>query len=387
MDSGATCVWLVWFMRGGAVRLGSGLRSVRVGGRRRSPSGSLGERALRWLAVVGLVLLAAGCDGGADAELLVLRGSTMGTSYSVQLVDAPASLDADALQRRIDALLLDINGLMSTYQPDSELSRFNANASTEWVPVSAELARLVAEAQAISTASGGAFDVTVGPLVNLWGFGPEVKADELPSQDEIDAALARIGYAKLQVRLDPPALRKQQPDLYLDLSAIAKGYGVDRVAVLLTEAGIVNALVEIGGELYGHGHNGRGEPWRIAVEKPDPRARRVFRVVPLLDRGMATSGDYRNFFELDGRRYSHSIDPATGRPVAHALASVTVLGDSTALADAWATALLVSGPERGFALAQRLGLEALLIEHDGEGLVARSTEAFDAVVGEGATGE
>ncbi len=337
--------------------------------------------------MVGVVLLAAGCDGGADAELLVLRGSTMGTSYSVQLVDAPASLDADALQRRIDALLLDINGLMSTYQPDSELSRFNANASTEWVPVSAELARLVAEAQAISTASGGAFDVTVGPLVNLWGFGPEVKADELPSQDEIDAALARIGYAKLQVRLDPPALRKQQPDLYLDLSAIAKGYGVDRVAVLLTEAGIVNALVEIGGELYGHGHNGRGEPWRIAVEKPDPRARRVFRVVPLLDRGMATSGDYRNFFELDGRRYSHSIDPATGRPVAHALASVTVLGDSTALADAWATALLVSGPERGFALAQRLGLEALLIEHDGEGLVARSTEAFDAVVGEVAKGE
>jgi len=362
---------------------------------RRFRRDGVSDRSLtvRWATLLQLlsfcvVVLAPGCGGDAGPDVVALRGSTMGTSYSVQLVDAPASLDPDALQRRIDALLAEVSGLMSTYQPDSELSRFNANPSTDWVPVSAELARLVAEAQRIGAASSDAFDVTVGPLVNLWGFGPEVKADELPAPDQIDAALARTGQDKLQVRLAPPALRKQQPDLYLDLSAIAKGYGVDRVSALLAEAGVANALVEIGGELYGHGHNGRDAPWRIAVEKPDPLARRVFRVVPLLDRGMATSGDYRNFFELDGRLYSHTIDPTTGRPVTHGLASVTVLGESTARADAWATALLVLGPERGFILAQGLGLAALLIERDGDALVARSTEAFDAVVGEaGPSGE
>ena len=371
--------------------LGLAVTTLRLRLRHGGASGrllTLGWTAPFWpLSVAVAALLAAGCHGAAGPEVVVLRGSTMGTSYSVQLAEVPASLDAEALQRRIDALLAEVNGLMSTYQPDSELSRCNASPSTDWVPVSAELARLVAEAQAIGAASGDAFDITVGPLVNLWGFGPEVKAEQLPSQQEIDAALARIGHAKLAVRLDPPALRKQRPDLYLDLSAIAKGYGVDRVAALLEQAGIANALVEIGGELYGHGQNGRGEPWRIAVEKPDPLARRVFRVVPLLDRGMATSGDYRNFFELDGRRYSHSIDPSTGRPVMHALASVTVLDESTARADAWATALLVLGPERGYALAQRLGLAALLIERDGDALVGRATDAFDAIVGAGSSGE
>ena len=333
-----------------------------------------------WLVPLCAMLFTAGCDRGIDSDVLALRGSTMGTTYSVQVTELPPSVDGVALQRRIDALLREVNGLMSTYQPDSELSLFNASQSTEWFPVSPELARVVNQAQEINAASDGAFDVTVGPLVNLWGFGPEVKADQLPTQPEIDAALANTGHAKLQVRIDPPALRKERPGLYVDLSAIAKGYGVDRVAELLAEEGIANALVEIGGELHGRGHNGRGEPWRIAVERPDPAARSVFRVVPLRDMGMATSGDYRNFFQLDGKRYSHTIDPATGRPVTHALASVTVVGASTARADAWATALLVLGPEQGLSLAQQLGLAALLIEQDGDAQVAHATDAFDAVV-------
>ena len=325
------------------------------------------------------LVLTAGCDRDAGRAVLALSGSTMGTSYSVQVADPPPSIDGAALQRRIDALLADVNGLMSTYQPDSELSRFNSSRSTDWFPVSAELARVVDQAQAVNAASNGAFDVTVGPLVNLWGFGPDLKADQLPTQPEIDAALANTGHDKLQVRLDPPALRKALPDLYVDLSAIAKGYGVDRVAELLAGEGIANALVEIGGELNGRGHNGRGEPWRIAVERPDPGARSVFRVVPLRDMGMATSGDYRNFFTLDGKRYSHTIDPTTGRPVVHSLASVTVLAESSMQADAWATALLVLGPELGFDLAQARGMAALLISHDGERLSARSTEEFNAV--------
>ncbi|MGB5833355.1 MAG: FAD:protein FMN transferase [Thiohalocapsa sp.] len=303
----------------------------------------------------------------------------MGTTYSIQLVDLPRSLTGPGVQQRVNAVLAGVNDLMSTYQADSELSRFNASPSTDWFPVSMELVSVVAEAQAISSASGGAFDVTVGPLVNLWGFGPELKADQLPTQVEIDAALARTGHDKLRMRFDPPSLRKDRPDLYVDLSGIAKGYGVDRVMDLLAREGIANALVEIGGEVYGHGQKPQGEPWQIAVERPEIDARRVFRVIPLRNLGMATSGDYRNFFQLGGRRYSHSIDPVTGRPVEHSLASVTVLAESTMRADAWATALLVLGPERGLALAKARGLAALMIGREGKDLSARSTAAFDAV--------
>lgn len=340
----------------------------------------VGVLALLQVSAMLVLLSMPGCDRGASSGI-ALQGATMGTSYSVQLVAVPPSLDQDALQQDVDSLLAQVNDMMSTYQPDSELSRFNAMWSTDWFPVSHELARVVAEAQRISALSDGAFDVTVGPLVNLWGFGPPRQEDRLPRQSEIDAALAKAGHAKLQVRLDPPALRKQQPDLYVDLSAIAKGYAVDRVAELLAGQGIANALVEIGGELHARGHNSRDQAWRIAVERPDPSARRVFRVLSLREMGMATSGDYRNFFELDGKRYSHTIDPATGRPVMHNLASVTMCAESTMQADAWATALLVLGPERGFEVAQEKGLAALLISRDGETLNARWTDAFQALVG------
>lgn len=303
----------------------------------------------------------------------------MGTTWSVQIVAPPPTLDIAELRGDIARLLDDVNGLMSTYRDDSQLSRFNAAASTDWVSVSQELAAVVAEAHAVSAATGGAFDVTIGPLVNLWGFGPEVKADQLPGPSEIAAALSRTGYRFLDVRLDPPALRKTRSDLYVDLSAIAKGYGVDRIAALLRDRGLADALVDIGGELRGLGTNARAEPWRIAVERPEAGARRVFRVVPLRGLGMATSGDYRNFFELDGVRYSHTIDPKTGRPVEHRLASVTVLGESAMSADAWATALLVLGPDDGLALAESRGLAALLIEHDGDGFSAVSTARFEAL--------
>jgi thiamine biosynthesis lipoprotein len=337
--------------------------------------------AWRLLAVVFLpLLLAVGCQRG--APVLALQGSTMGTSYSVQLAAAPAGLDMQALGQAIARVLEEVNVLMSTYRPDSELSRFNASESTDWFACSPELVEVLAAARQVSDASGGAFDVTVGPLVNLWGFGPNIEPDELPGQTQIDAARARMGYRQLELRESPPALRKARPDLYVDLSAIAKGYGVDRVAALLARQGIENALVEIGGELRGHGVNGRGEPWRIAVERPLPDGpRQVFRVLGLQDIGMATSGDYRNFFELDGKRYSHSIDPATGRPVGHALVSVTVLAENTMMADAWATALLVLGPERGLALAESRGLAALLISRDRGRLRARATKGFEQVAG------
>jgi thiamine biosynthesis lipoprotein len=302
----------------------------------------------------------------------------MGTTYSVQLVDPPPDLDLDRLRLRIDAELERVNAQMSTYRPDSELSRFNAAPGTDWMPVSPELAATVAAAKRIGAASGGALDVTVGPLVNLWGFGPDLSEDDVPAPAAIAAGLDRTGLERLEVRLDPPALRKARADLYVDLSAIAKGHGADRVAAVLDTAGVDDLLVEIGGELYGRGRNGRGEPWRIAVERPQSDGRRVLRVVPLRNTGMATSGDYRNFFELDGVRYSHSIDPATGWPVRHELASVTVLADTAMEADGWATALLVLGPARGQALAESLGLAALFIErHDDDRLAVTATSAFE----------
>jgi thiamine biosynthesis lipoprotein len=319
-------------------------------------------------------LVLAGCSS--PREQVVLRGATMGTTYSVQLVDPPQTVEPAVLQEQVDDVLADINAVMSTYDAGSELSRFNASSSTDWYGVSAELAGVVAVAQGVSAASGGAFDVTVGPLVNLWGFGPGDGSRVPPDPERVRAAKLRTGYGKLDVRRSPPALRKAVPDLYVDLSAIAKGYGVDRVAALLDTAGVEDYLVEIGGELLARGRNARGEPWRIAVERPDPSGRTVQQVVALTDAALATSGDYRNFFEAGGTRYSHTIDPATGRPVTHDLASVTVLGADAMHADAHATALLVMGVDRGLRFARAAELAALFISRTGTGFETRATLAW-----------
>jgi FAD:protein FMN transferase len=345
----------------------------------RSLARSFARRAGGALLLALLLLALAGC--GPREHTLTLAGPTMGTSWSVQLPKPSARLDQAALYAEINGVLDAVNARMSTYQADSELSRFNAAASTEWFPVSTELVRVVDTALAVSTISDGAFDVTVGPLVNLWGFGPDVQADALPAQADIDAALDRVGWTLLDTRAEPPALRKERPDVYVDLSAIAKGHGVDRVAELLEAKGLTDYLVEIGGELRGRGVNAKGEPWRIAIERPDPGRRAVLRLVALTDQAMATSGDYRNFFELDGRRYSHTIDPATGRPVDHQLASVTVLAERCGEADAWATALLVLGPEQGRALADERGLAALFVERIGEELRVTESAAFARAAG------
>jgi len=321
-----------------------------------------------------LLLLVTAC--APQHQVAELSGTTMGTGYSIQVVDLPEEPGPHGLREKIEAELELVNDLMSTYRDDSELSRFNRSRSTDWFAVSPGLAALVQEAILTSEMSGGAFDATVGPLVNLWGFGPETGLDRVPSDAEIARARARVGYRKLSVRLQPPAVRKAEPDLYLDLSAIAKGYGVDRIAESLDEAGILNYLVEIGGELRGRGNNGRGQPWQIAVERPDPGAREAHRVIELRGGAMATSGDYRNFFERDGRHYSHTIDPRTGHPVTHGLASVTVLTLETARADALATAFLVLGPEAGFALAESLQVAALFILRSPDGYSELQTGAF-----------
>jgi len=310
------------------------------------------------------------------AAQLQLSGHTMGTTYSVKYRPGPDTPPLAALQADVDALLAGINRTLSTYDPDSELSRFNRADTTDWVPASASLLAVVKAALEIGAQSEGAFDVTVGPLVNLWGFGPDFHPDRIPAAADIAAARARGGHDKLTLRDTPAALRKQRPDVFVDLSGIAKGYGVDRVAEQLAARGIEHYMVEIGGEIRVRGVNAQGAPWRIAVEKPLPGERSVQAVLALSDIALATSGDYRNFFEIAGRRYSHTIDPATGWPVDNGLVSVTVLADTSMRADAWATALQVLGSERGMAVAERLGLPVLFIIDRGGNFEERASRAF-----------
>jgi thiamine biosynthesis lipoprotein len=248
--------------------------------------------------------------------------------------------------------------------------------------VDSELAGLVARAQSFSELSDGAFDVTVGPLVNLWGFGPDAHPFRIPDQQTIEETRSRVGHDKLDVRDQPPALRKAHPELYVDLSAIAKGYGVDQIAGLLDRLGVTAYLAEIGGELKAKGTKSGDQPWRIAIERPDATSRTVYRIVALEDDAMATSGDYRNFYEQDGRIYSHTIDPGTGRPVAHALASVTVITEDCATADALATTFLVLGPERGLSLAESLDVGAFFVTRAGDDYTHSATTAFEASVRE-----
>lgn len=337
-----------------------------------------------WTLLVLLAGLAVGaCSEPEPTETLIeLSGPTMGTRYHVKIAPEagtlPGRLSPDRLQGQIDQRLETVEDMMSTYRPESDLSRFNASKSTDWIPVPRPLLEVVEVSQTLSRMSGGMFDVTVGPLVDLWGFGPEPRAGEPPSAERIEAALARVGFGKLEVRPQPPALRKSLPGVRIDLSAIAKGYAVDQIAELLDGHGIANYLVEIGGELRGKGRKSGGRHWRVAIERPEPGVRAAQQIVTLDDQAMATSGDYRNFFEHQGRLYSHTIDPRSGQPVQHRLASVTVLADDCMSADGLATALLAMGDEAGPALAASHEIAALFILRSDDGFEQWASPAFQA---------
>lgn len=310
-----------------------------------------------------------------------IEGTTMGTYYLIKIADAPENINIDELQSDLDSLLRGINRSMSTYDNDSELSRINRSREQKSIPISSELYTVLNEAVRIHRLSNGAFDVTVGPLVNLWGFGPELREDTVPASIDIQLALERVGMDKIKLSdSDSPALRKLHPEVYLDLSAIAKGYAVDRLAEHLESLGIQNYMAEIGGEMRVKGANARREPWHIAIEKPSPAGRNVFTVTTPGNRAVATSGDYRNYFEQDGKHYSHTIDPRNGRPVDNSLASVTVLADNCMHADAMATALMVLGPEQGYALAVSEKLPAIFIVRKADGFETRATPVMEPLI-------
>jgi thiamine biosynthesis lipoprotein len=310
-----------------------------------------------------------------------LAGSTMGTFYTVKLIDPPLSVDLESLEEEVRDQLAEIDVLMSTYRSDSEISRLNRSDHVDWLDVSQETALVVSLALEVGRLTDGAFDITAGPLVNLWNFGPEQSdADRVPSPDEITVAKEQVGWELLEVRRSPPAVKKKQGDIQVDLSAIAKGFAVDRIAEYLEGLGTQNYLVEIGGELRALGHNAQGKPWQVAIESPLAGIRAIHRVLGCDGLAMATSGDYRNFFKEDGKQYSHIIDPRLGHPVSHDLVSVTVLDPSCARADALATALMVLGPDVGYELALEKKLTVLLIvERNGE-LVEKATPSFRSLL-------
>ncbi len=309
------------------------------------------------LALVGMLLCIAGC--GTDRAYVRFDGPTMGTYYQVTAF-CPGQ-GVEPLNRAVEAVLFAVNTEMSTYDPASELSRFNAAEAEVWFPVSDALVEVVTAAAALAELSHGAFDVTVAPLVNLWGFGPAGTPAAAPTDEAITQALAQTGWEALETQAAPAALRKDR-SLTVDLSAIAKGHGVDRVAAGLVALGCADLLVDIGGEVFGQGLGPGGRPWRVGVEVPDPAsAGTVQRVLSIDGHAVATSGDYRNFIEYESGRVSHTIDPRTGRPVTHDLASVTVVHASAMWADGLATALNVLGLEEGLALAEAEGLAALFV--------------------------
>lgn len=300
-------------------------------------------------------------------EAVKISGPTMGTSYNITLFPAKGvTLDGKSLKGSIDESLTRINQQMSTWVKDSEISLFNQSQSTEWYPISPEFAKVVTAAQDISKRSNGAFDVTVGPLIRMWGFGKDFKNNN-PDQASIDTAIQNIGYQKLEVRLSPPALRKQIPQLQINLSAIAKGYAVDAIAEHVSQQNISSYLVEIGGEIRANGVKVNGDLWRIAIEKPSSKERSVQQGILLKDTGVATSGDYRNYVERDGKRYSHTIDPSTGKPIIHQLASITILHDSAMMADGLATAVMVLGEKKGKTFIADNKLKAYMIVRDENG--------------------
>jgi len=331
---------------------------------------------LKSLAIITVVIFLTACFPSKDPskDAILLQGHTMGTTYNIKVVVKNDPVKIEKLQSDIDDLLKQVNQEMSTYIPTSELSLFNKSISTQPVKISRGLQRVIKESMRLGQMSGGKLDITIGPLVNLWGFGPENHPEKVPSDKVLSAIKTRIGLKYLSLEGDK--LTKAIPELYLDLSTTAKGYGVDVVAELIEENGIENYLVEIGGEMRVKGFKASGELWHIAIEKPMTDVRSVHQILVPKDNAVATSGDYRNYFEADGTRFSHIIDPDTAKPINHKLVSVTVIHPSSMTADGLSTAMMVMGEDKAFEFANQHDIAAYIISKTDNGFKEKITVKF-----------
>lgn len=311
------------------------------------------------------IILASACERP-PAEYR-FSGQTMGTTYNVVVVGQAGLLDQDVLEAAVAQTLNEVNAAYSNWDPDSEVSRLNKSLSLEPIPISEGLADMVALTNDIYERTGGKLDLTLKPVIELWGFGPSGKVTKQPQASALEAAMQFVGQRTvIELSEDRTTLTKLSPEASIDLSSIAKGYGIDAVANALKEKGATDFLVEIGGDLFVSGTSARSTDWRIGIEKPIAGARALETAINLSGKGMATSGDYRNYFEDAGVRFSHIIDSQTGRPITHKTASVTVIAEDSVRADAWATALLALGADRGLDVANSENLAVLFIVRAGD---------------------
>ncbi|MFZ2280692.1 MAG: FAD:protein FMN transferase [Prosthecobacter sp.] len=299
-----------------------------------------------------LLLLLSGCSR--DAQPVTLGGRTMGTTWSLRVDGGAGIISQKEIQQQLDVW----ESILSHWQPDSALSQFNSSTSTGWIAVPAELVEVVELAQQIGNDTDHALDITLAPLIDLWGFGARGRRDIAPTEAEIAGAKAQCGWQHLHTRHDPPALRKDIPELRINVSAVAEGWAMDHLAQHLESKGITHFLLEIGGEVLA-----RGE-WRVGIQTPAAPPGESAQTLRLKDQSIATSGVYRQHFSADGKDYAHILDPRTGRPIEHKLASVSVIHPSAAQADGFATALLVLGPQVGRQLAEKLGLHVVWFERE-----------------------
>jgi thiamine biosynthesis lipoprotein len=329
-----------------------------------------------FLFLCALLFLAVGAIGGCSEkpEQLVFSGMTMGTSYQVKIItndDVPTENLGEQIENRLSSL----NQTFSTYIETSELMQFNQAKTGQPQAISEDMQVVMSIAQEVYGLTDGAFDPTVAPLVNLWGFGPNESNNVIPQSEQIQQALSVIGLNHLVLNKAAKKAQRKQ-DIKLDFSAIAKGYAVDAVADLLESSGIQHYLVEVGGELRARGYKPNGDLWRIAIERPSLVQGDVQQVIALQDVAVATSGDYRNYFEKNGKRYSHTIDPRIGYPVDHELASVTVIEETAVKADALATAMMVMGPEDSLMLAEKYNIPVYILVKEADGFKVQYSKAF-----------
>ena len=314
-----------------------------------------------------------GCSRAPEAE--TLQGQTMGTYWNVRLVVPDDRRQLEGLRGDIEEALDLVDRQMSTWREDSDLTRFNNLPAGESMTIPAEFAEVLEASLELAELSNGHFDPTIGPIVNLWGFGPDGRREEPPSDEQIEAAMARVGWYRLEY--DPATRELTQPgDAYLEFSGIAKGYAADRVAKQLLARDLNDFIVDIGGDMVVRGHRPDGNPWRIAVERPDPSARDIYSIVEVGDAAIVTSGSYRNFFEYGELQFSHTIDPHTGRPIPQELVSVTVVNETSMMADGLATAITALGADAGYDFAREHGVAALLLILDDDVVLERMTDEF-----------
>lgn len=326
-----------------------------------------------------VITLLSACNKPQSRPQIDINGKTMGTFYSVK-VSGDIAVSKEQLQHQIDALLEQANDDISTYRADSVLSRFNHSRSTNPQAIPHGMANIILMALRIGHDTGGAMDITIGPLVNLWCFGPDKCPVKVPTQQQIAAAQKKVGLQHLNLFSDSRGewLQKDLPDMYVDLSTLGEGYGTDELVRLMTRNGITNYLVSVGGAVSAHGVNSQGKPWRVAIQKPTDRENAVQALVDLQGYSISTAGSYHNYFEQDGQHYSHTIDPSTGKPIQHRLVSATVIASTALEADGWDTGLMVLDTEKALQLAQEKGLAAYLISKTNDGFITVMTPQFKA---------